>query len=88
MARQKRETMMKSVGALLAERMGLQKKERKLVQSVNTMLRKIGYEVVARDASPPLRRGRKRRVKRGPGRPPAKPAAARKPRPGRPRKKR
>ena len=88
MARQKRETMMKAVGSLLAERMGLQKKERKLVESVNTMLKKIGYAVVARNASPPLRRGRKQRVKRGPGRPRVKPTAARKARSGRPRKKR
>ncbi len=87
MARGKRETIMKSVGILLAERMGLQKKERKFVGNVNAMLRKIGYEVVARDATVPLRRGRKRRVKRGPGRPRVKPTAARKARSGRPRKK-
>ncbi len=40
MAREKRETIMKSVGILLAERMGLQKKERKFVRNVNAMLRK------------------------------------------------
>ncbi|MEE8492603.1 MAG: hypothetical protein V3S25_01050 [Nitrospirales bacterium] len=86
MARGKRETIMKSVGILLAERMGLQKKERKFVGNVNAMLRKIGYEVVSRDSTVPLR-GRRRRVKRGPGRPRVKPTAARKARSGRPRKK-
>ncbi len=86
MARQKRERMMKSVGTLLADRLALQKRERKFIRSVNVMLQKIGYEVVARDASLPVRR--RRRLKRGPGRLPAKPAEARKARPGRPRKKR
>ncbi len=44
MARGKRETIMKSVGMLLAERMGLQKKEQKFVRNVNAMLRKLAMK--------------------------------------------
>jgi hypothetical protein len=75
----KSEALMKSVEDLLLEKRVVGKKERELVQSLNSALRKMGYEVVPIDSGEPgLRtRGRRRgrppgrpRKRRGPGRPP------------------
>ncbi|TLY18889.1 MAG: hypothetical protein E6K68_10650 [Nitrospirae bacterium] len=69
--------LMKSVEDLLAEKQVLGEKERELVQSLNSALRKVGYEVVPIHSAKPAvrlnRRGRppgRPRKRRGPGRPP------------------
>jgi len=69
--------LMKSVEDLLAEKQVLGEKERELVQSLNSALRKVGYEVVPiHSAKPAVRRNRRGRPpgrprkRRGPGRPP------------------
>ena len=69
--------LMKSVEDLLAEKQVLGEKERELVQSLNSALRKVGYEVVPiHSAKPAVRRSRRGRPpgrprkRRGPGRPP------------------
>ena len=69
--------LMKSVEDLLAEKQVLGEKERELVQSLNSALRKVGYEVVPiHSENPAVRRNRRGRPpgrprkRRGPGRPP------------------
>jgi hypothetical protein len=63
----KSETLVKSVHELLAEKQVVGKKERELVQSLNALLRKMGYVVLPKKRSVrPPGRSRKRR---GPGRP-------------------
>jgi len=73
----KSEAVLKALEDLLAEKQVVGKKERELVQALNSALRKMGYEVVAiHSAKPAVRRiGRGRppgrpRKRRGPGRPP------------------
>ena len=68
----KSEALMKSLEDLLLEKRVVGKKERKLVQSLNSALRKMGYEVVPIHSAEPVRRGRppgRPRKRRGPGRP-------------------
>ena len=69
----KSEALMKALEDLLLEKRVVGKKERKLVQSLNSALRKMGYEVVSINFAQPARRGRppgRPRKRRGPGRPP------------------
>ena len=69
----KSEALLKSLEDLLLEKRVVGKKERKLVQSLNSALRKMGYEVVPIHSDGPARRGRppgRPRKRRGPGRPP------------------
>ena len=73
----KSEALMKSVEDLLLEKQVVGKKERELVQALNSALRKVGYEVVLmHSAKPAVRRNRRGRPpgrprkRRGPGRPP------------------
>jgi len=71
----KSETLVKSLHDLLAEKRVVGKKERELVQSLNSALRKMGYKVVPIDSGRPGPRKRGRppgrpRKRRGPGRPP------------------
>jgi len=74
----KSEALVKSLHDLLAEKRVVGKKERELVQSLNSALRKMGYEVVPiYSAKPAFRRN-------GPGRPPGRPRKRRGP--GRPPK--
>ena len=73
----KSEALLKSLEDLLAEKQVVGKKERVLVQALNSALRKMGYEVVPiHSAKPAVRRisrgrppGRPRK-RRGQGRPP------------------
>lgn len=63
----KSEALVHSVQELVAEKRVVGKRERELVQSLNALLRKMGYVVL-----PKKRRGRppgRRRKRRGPGRP-------------------
>jgi superfamily II DNA/RNA helicase len=68
----KSEALVHSVHELLAEKRVVGKKERELVQALNSALRKMGYKVVsihsARLAARQNSRGRPRK-RRGPGRP-------------------
>ena len=68
----KSEALVHSVQELLAEKRVVGKKERELVQSLNSALRKMGYKVVplnsAKLAARRNNRGRPRK-RRGPGRP-------------------
>ena len=74
----KSEALVKSVEDLLLEKRVVGKKERELVQALNSALRKVGYEVVPiHSAKPAVRRN-------GPGRPPGRPRKRRGP--GRPPK--
>ena len=73
----KSEALMKSVEDLLLEKQVLGKKERELVQSLNSVLRRVGYAVVPiHSAKPAVRQNRRGRPpgrppkRRGPGRPP------------------
>jgi len=69
----KSEALTKALEDLLLEKRVVGKKERKLVLSLNSALRKIGYEVVPIHSSEVARRGRppgRPRKRRGPGRPP------------------
>lgn len=84
----KADTLVKSVKALLAEREALTAKERELVKTVNTVLGKMGYQVVPLSGSAaPARGRRRRRAGRRPGRKPGRPARARARRRGRPPKR-
>jgi hypothetical protein len=74
----KSEALVHSVQELLAEKRVVGKKERELVQSLNSALRKMGYKVVPLiSAMPAVRRNSR-------GRPPGRPRKRRGP--GRPRK--
>jgi superfamily II DNA/RNA helicase len=68
----KSEALVHSVHELLAEKRVVGKKERELVQSLNSALRKMGYKVVPiHSVMPAVRQnghGRPRK-RRGPGRP-------------------
>ncbi len=71
----KSEALMKSLEDLLLQKQVVGKKERELVQSLNSTLRKMGYEVLPIDSGRPGPRKRGRppgrpRKRRGPGRPP------------------
>jgi len=69
----KSEALLKSLEDLLLEKRVVGKKERKLVQSLNSALRKMGYEVLPIHSAEPARSGRppgRPRKRRGPGRPP------------------
>jgi hypothetical protein len=77
-------TIVKSVQSLLAEREAVEEKEKGLIKDLNTVLSKMGYEVVPlRNGAigAPRRRGRPPGRRRGPGRPPGR-------RRGRPRARR
>jgi len=77
----KPETLVKSVDDLLVEKQAVVEKERELVQSLNTALRRMGYEVVPVDEGVPARRR---------GRPPGRPRGRRRGRPpkaGRPKRR-
>src|SRR2546426_11667596 len=72
----KSEALVHSVQELLAEKRVVGKKERELVQALNSALRKMGYKVVPLNSAMPAarqnRRGRppgRPRKRRGPGRP-------------------
>jgi hypothetical protein len=70
----KSEALVKSVNDLLVEKQGIMKKEREFIQSLNSVLRKVGYEVVPIAAGKPGpresgRRPGRPRKRRGPGRP-------------------
>jgi hypothetical protein len=93
----KTDARVKSVGHLLAEREAVATKEKELIDGLNAVLAKMGYQVVATNAvpqrqgrpagrrrGPGRRNGRRRRRRRGPGRPPTPEGASR--RRGRPPK--
>lgn len=88
MPARKADALVKSVKALLAEREALTAKERELVKTVNTVLNKMGYQVVplGGSAAPARGRRRRRRAVRRAGRKPGRPAKARARRRGRPAK--
>ncbi|MFQ5960783.1 MAG: hypothetical protein ACE5MG_05260 [Candidatus Methylomirabilales bacterium] len=66
----KLERMAKHLGVVLGERKKLERVERKLVGTLNTALRKIGYSVVpAKAAKPGTRRRRRTRRAKPAGRP-------------------
>jgi hypothetical protein len=64
----KTDARVKSVGHLLAEREAVATKEKELIDGLNAILAKMGYQVVATNAVP-KRRGRPPGRRRGPGRP-------------------
>lgn len=64
MAEVKTDALISMVETLLSEKQALAKKESELVEVLNSMLNRMGYQVVARKVSPPAgrtaRRGRRR----------------------------
>ena len=81
----KSEALVKSLEDLLLEKRVVGKKERELVQSLNSALRKMGYEVLPIDSAKPGPRKRGRRRGRPPGRPRKRRGPGRPPKAGRPR---
>jgi hypothetical protein len=62
------DALMKSVEHLLAEREAVAMKEKELIDGLNAVLAKMGYQVVA-TSTVPMRPGRPPGRRRGPGRP-------------------
>lgn len=83
MPQRKADALVKSVQALLAEREAVTAKERELVKTLNTVLNKMGYQVVPLSGSAAPARGRRRQAVRRAGRRPGRPAKARARRRGR-----
>ena len=93
MADTKTETLVKSVEDLLAEKQAVASRERELIEGLNAVLAKMGYQVVAsnvvrrRPGRPPGSGNGRRRRGRKPGPKPARPVGSRRGRrrrPGRP----
>ena len=72
----KLDTLVKAVENLLTEKQAIAAKEQELITTLNGVLKKMGYQVVALEVPRRGRRGRPpgeadgRRRRRGPGRPP------------------
>lgn len=85
MPERKADALVKSVKALLTEREVLAAKEKELVSTLNGVLNKMGYQVVALGGRAAATRARGRRGVRGrtpgrkPGRPPKTQARRRRP---------
>ncbi len=65
----KTDILVKSVESLLTQKQAVAEKEKGLVDGLNRVLSKMGYQVVAKRLLPANGR-RRRRGRRGPGRPP------------------
>jgi len=61
MADARRDALVRSVEALLAEKRAVSAKERELIGTLNRLLAPMGYAVVARGAAAPAAAGRRRR---------------------------